>query len=120
MTDSQQNSIGVSVVRDYERLKKVRAPKRPKRKHSKLVADRQYNVVQIAKAAATAAGTAEKPTAAEASSAGEVQNRAGKVEVTEKRKAEELEGGMEFDQSAAAEEPVEDSEAARAAKQQRI
>ena len=119
MTDGQQNSIGVSVVRDYDRLKKVRSPKRPKRKHSKLEADRQYNVVQIAKAAATAAGTAEKSTT-EASSVGEVQNRAGKVEVTEKRKAEELGGGMEVDRSAAAEEAVEDSEAARPAKQQRI
>lgn len=111
------------MVRDYERLKKVRAPKRPKRskrKPSKFVADRQYNVVQIAKGAATAAGIASNPTG-EGSSTADVQNRAGKVEVTEKRKAEALEGGMEVEQSEAAEEVVvEDSEAARAAKQQRI
>lgn len=79
-------------------------------------------MVQIAKSAATA--TASNPAAEPSTSGGEVQNRAGKVEVSEKRKADELEegeGGMDVDQTEiVGEETVEGSEEARAAKQQRI
>ena len=79
-------------------------------------------MVQIAKGAATA--TASNPPAEASAVGGEIQNRAGKVESTEKRKADELEtggGGMDVDQSETiGEEAVEGSEEARAAKQQRI
>lgn len=114
----------MSVVQDYDRLKKVRGPKH---KRAKTVdTDKQYNVAEIAKAAATASSGPGAGAGVEATTAPteEVQNRAGKVESTEKRKADALEGesGMDVDptpvEGAAAEEA--ESDAARAAKQQRI
>lgn len=86
----------------------------------------QYNVAEIAKAAATAAGTSN----GEASSAADgeaVQNRAGKTEVSfEKRKADELEGGagMDVDKPSAEVEVQGEAEgkddAERAAKLQKV
>lgn len=112
------------MVRDYDRLKKVRGPKHKRSKNG--LTDKQYNVVEIAKAAATASGGsgADAETGAGADSADGVQNRAGKVEATEKRKADTLEGDGAMDVGAGDDEAVAveggDSDAAPAAKQQKI
>lgn len=106
------------MVQDYDRLKKVRVPKHKKNKSGKT--NKQYNAVEIAKAAATAKGK-EVTTASTDAESGvpEAQNRAVKTEVSDKRKADELvktEGGMDVDQAG----DVEGTDEARAAKQQRV
>lgn len=83
----KQNSLGVSVLQDYDTLKKVGTCSL----QTEQQADDQYNVVEIAKAAAVAAG---KTTESTEEVNEEVINRAaGEVGGQEKRKAD----GMDVD-----------------------